>query len=167
VSARTSPFVAARQPRWIPWAFVAFFGVVVAANATMIVIAMTTWPGLETENAYQRGLDYNRALAAAADQAMLDWQVDFAFEQDGERSGTVRLEIADRFGNLLQRAAVEAAFVRPAQDGHDLVVEVPHEHGGRYVARVELPLAGQWEIRVEIAEGGRDYRLRERVYVAP
>ena len=37
-----------RRSRWIPWAFVAFFGVVLAANAVLIVIAITTWPGLET-----------------------------------------------------------------------------------------------------------------------
>jgi nitrogen fixation protein FixH len=43
---------AARRSRWIPWAFVAFFGVVLAANAIMIVIAITTWPGLQTQQAY-------------------------------------------------------------------------------------------------------------------
>lgn len=161
------PLAADRRGRWIPWAFVAFFGVVLAANGTMIVIAMATWPGLETKSAYQRGLDYNRAIAAAADQAKLGWQVEFAFEQDTNRSGTVRLDLADRFGNLLQRAEVKAAFVRPTHAGDDMVVALPHEYGGRYVRQIELPLAGQWEVRVTIAEGGQEYRLRERIYVAP
>ena len=165
--ASVSPLAQDRRGRWIPWAFVAFFGVVVAVNGAMVVIAMATWPGLETESAYQRGLVYNRAIVAAAEQAKAGWQVDFAFEQDGDRSGIVRLDLADRFGNLLQRAEVEATFVRPAQDGYDLVVEVPHEHAGRYLRAIELPLAGQWEIWMKISERGREYRLRERIYVAP
>jgi nitrogen fixation protein FixH len=156
-----------RRSRWIPWAFVAFFGIVFLANGAMIVIAMATWPGLETRSAYQRGLNYNRAIAAAADQAKLGWQVGFGFEQDGDRSGTVRLDLTDRFGSLLQRAEVEAAFVRPTHAGNDIVIEVPHEYGGRYARQVELPLAGQWEVRVTIADGGQEYRLRERIYVAP
>ena len=165
--ASVSPLAQDRRGRWIPWAFVAFFGVVLAVNGAMIVIAMATWPGLETESAYQRGLGYNRAIAAAAEQAKLGWQVDFAFEQDGDRSGIVRLDLADRFGNLLQRAEVEATFVRPAQDGYDLVVEVPHEHAGRYRAGSSCRSPGQWEMRVTISERGREYRLRERIYVAP
>jgi nitrogen fixation protein FixH len=156
-----------RQSRWIPWAFVAFFGVVFLANGAMIVVAMVTWPGLETKSAYQRGLDYNRTIAAAADQAKLGWQVDFGFEQDGDRRGTVRLDLADRFGSLLQRAEVEAAFVRPTHAGDDMVIEVPHEYGGRYARQIELPLAGQWEVRLTIADGGQEYRLRDRIYVAP
>ena len=51
-----------RRSRWIPWAFVAFFGVVLAANAAMVVIALASWPGLETQQAYQRGLAYDDAL---------------------------------------------------------------------------------------------------------
>ena len=165
--AGTSSLAENRRSRWIPWAFVAFFGVVLLANGAMIVIAMVTWPGLETRSAYQRGLDYNRAIAAAADQAKLGWRVDFAFEQDGDRRGTVRLELADRFGSLLQQAEVEAAFVRPTHAGDDMVVEVPHEHGGRYARQIELPLAGQWEVRLTITEGGQEYRLRERIFIAP
>lgn len=165
--AGTSSLAENRRGRWIPWAFVAFFGVVLAANGAMIVVAMATWPGLETKSAYQRGLDYNRAIAAAADQTKLGWQVDFAFEQDGDRSGTVRLDLADRFGSLLQRAEVEAGFVRPTHAGNDMVIEVPHEYGGRYARQIVLPLAGQWEVRVTIAAGGQEYRLRQRIYVAP
>lgn len=167
MSTRAASMPDASRSRWIPWAFVAFFGVVLAANVTMIVIAMTTWPGLETQQAYQRGLAYDEALAAAAAQAALGWQVEFAFEQTGERAGTVRLDLADRFGNTLQHAEVQVAFVRPTHDGYDLVVDLPHHYGGRYLREIELPLAGQWEARVHIVERDGEYRLRERIYLKP
>lgn len=156
-----------RRSSWIPWVLVAFFGVVLAANAVMIVIAITTWPGLETRQAYQRGLAHDEALAAAAAQAALGWKVAFAFEQTGARTGALRLDLADRFGNTLQDAEVQVAFVRPTHDGYDLVLEVPHHYGGRYLHDVALPLAGQWEARVHIVAQGREYRLRERVWLDP
>ena len=66
----------ASRDRWIPWAFVAFFGVVLAVNAVMIWVAFVTWPGLETTSAYQKGLAYNRTLAASQAQEALGWRVD-------------------------------------------------------------------------------------------
>lgn len=156
-----------RRSRWIPWAFVAFFGVVLAANAVMIAVAIATWPGLQTRQAYQRGLAHDAALAAAAAQAALGWRVEFAFEQTAERAGELRLDVADRFGNTLQDAEVQVAFVRPTHDGYDLVVDVPHHYGGRYLHDVALPLAGQWEARVQIAAPDGEYRLRERIWLEP
>jgi nitrogen fixation protein FixH len=156
-----------RRSRWIPWAFVAFFGVVLGANATMIFFALDTWPGLHTEQAYQRGLAHDEARQAVVEQAALGWQVEFAFEQTGERTGAVRLDLADRFGNRLQNAGVQVAFVRPTHGGYDVLVDLPHHYGGRYVDEIELPLAGQWEARLRIIEGDGEYRLRERIYLKP
>lgn len=167
MSARATTMPGERRSRWIPWAFVAFFGVVLAANATMIVIAIATWPGLETRQAYQRGLAHDEALEAAAAQAALGWQVGFAFEQTGDRSGALRLDLADRFGNRLEEAKVQVAFVRPTHGGYDLVVDLPHYYGGRYLHDIALPLAGQWEARVHIVARAGEYRLRERIYLKP
>jgi nitrogen fixation protein FixH len=167
MNARAIAMSDARRSRWIPWAFVAFFGVVLAANAAMVVIAITSWPGLETRQAYQRGLAHDEALEAAAAQAALGWEVEFAFEQTGPGAGALRLDLADRFGNVLQDAEVRAALVRPTHGGHDLVVAVPHHYGGRYLQDVALPLAGQWEARVQIVAQGREYRLRERIWLEP
>jgi nitrogen fixation protein FixH len=153
--------------RWIPWVFVAFFGVVLVANVTLLVIALSTWTGLETTDAYQRGLAYNRALAAAAEQEALGWRVAFAFTREGDRHGLVEVGLEDRFGNFLQKAEVTARFVRPTQEGYDRTVSLEHQYGGRYSAEVELPLAGQWEIRVNAAEGGQQYQLSKRIFVQP
>jgi nitrogen fixation protein FixH len=167
MNARAIAMPDARRSRWIPWAFVAFLAVVLAANTAMVGVAIISWPGLETHQAYQRGLAHDDALEAAAAQAALGWKVAFAFEQTGKRTGTLRLDLADRFGNTLQAAQVRAALVRPTHGGHDLAVDVPHHYGGRYLQDIALPLAGQWEVRVHVAAEGREYRLRERIWVEP
>ena len=152
---------------WIPWAFVAFFGVVLATNAVMLWLAFTTWTGIETENAYQKGLAYNRALAAAKAQDALGWWVELDIAAEGERTARLELMLADRHGDLIEDAQVSAAFVRPTHEGHDLELAVPHFHAGLYRAEAALPLAGVWELNLLAQSGGDTYRISRRVHLKP
>lgn len=157
----------AQRSRWIPWAFVAFFGVVLAVNVTMIVVGFATWPGLDTTDAYQRGLAYDRAIEAANAEAVLGWDADLAVSREGPGRALVEVALSDRDGNLIEDARVRARLVRPTHEGQDLELDLPHHQGGRYLAEVELPLAGQWEVRVVADHRGQRRHLVERVYLAP
>jgi nitrogen fixation protein FixH len=157
----------AGRDRWIPWAFVAFFGVVLAANGAMIWIAFATWTGLETEGAYQKGLAYNQTLAEAKAQEELGWQVDLSVAARGGRFVDLELKLADRNGNLMQDAWVTAAFVRPTHAGHDLEVAMPHIHAGLYGAQAALPFPGIWELHLTVESGDDTYRMRRRIYLKP
>ena len=151
--------------RWIPWTFVAFFAVVFAANGTMVAIGFATWTGVTTDDAYRKGLAYNRVLAAARDQEALGWRADLGFEADGPTRGRVGLALADRDGRPLPGALVRARFVRPSHQGHDFELPLPAAgEAGRYGAKVELPLPGVWEVRVSAARDGWIYRLTERIF---
>lgn len=158
---------AAPRGRWIPYAFVAFFGVVLVANGAMLWIAFATWTGLETEGAYQKGLAYNRTLEQAAAQAALGWEVDLAFAQEDERALAIEVTIADGHGNLIEEAGVSAAFLRPTHAGHDQVVAIPHRYGGAYAAAVELPFAGLWDVHLTIEAAGEAWRATRRIYLRP
>lgn len=155
------------RDRWIPWAFVAFFGVVLAANGAMIWIAFATWTGLETESAYHKGLAYNRTLAMARAQEAFGWRVVLDLSVTGPRLARLELTLADRHNSLIEDAEVTAAFVRPTHAGHDLELTVPHIHAGVYRAEAALPFAGVWELHLAAQSGGDTYRLRRRVYLEP
>ena len=77
-------------------------------TATMIGLAFLTWPGLETADAYRKGIGYNAALEAAREQAALGWRVELAFVPagDGPR-GRLELRLADMLGQPIERAAVQ------------------------------------------------------------
>ncbi|MEQ8967938.1 MAG: FixH family protein [Azospirillaceae bacterium] len=149
-----------RRGRWIPWAFVAFFGVVLVANGTMLSVALTTWTGLSTENAYERGLVYNDTLARLAEGEALGWETGVAFEPvadpgSGRHAGRVVVEAFDAEGRPIEDATVTAKLVRPTVYGHDETLALPQAAPGRYAADVELPLPGQWEVRATVvARGG-------------
>lgn len=158
---RSKVGAAARQPGWwYPWLFVAAFGIVIAVNGVMIKLAIGSFSGLSTENAYERGLDYNDTLAAARAQDEMGWQV--AFEavpggQDAAAGRTVAVEarFLDREGRPLTGLSVRALLLRPAAAGHDVELALAERGGGRYVGDAALPFAGQWELRV-VARGDDD-----------
>lgn len=144
---------------WYPWLFVGAFAVVIAVNGVMIALAIDSFTGLDTAHPYERGLDYNQTLAAARAQEEMGWQVTFNAMPDGSvtvDAHPIALEarFLDRDGRALTGLAVEALLVRPTAEGHDVEVALEDRGGGRYVAKAELPLPGQWDFR--IVAHGRD-----------
>jgi len=152
---------------WIPWVFVGLFLIVLAVNGTMITIAVSTFTGLETTNAYEKGLTYNDRLAAAAEQESLGWEADLSVTPKGERRVMLSLEFSDQLGNALTSADVEATLLRPVQEGHDMTVHLHDQGNGNYSAAVDLPLAGQWDIQLTAKARDQTYRLAERIHIAP
>jgi nitrogen fixation protein FixH len=152
-------------PHWVPMLFVGGFLVVIGVNATLIYFAQDTFSGLETASPYERGLDYNKALAAEAAQDRLGWQSQTAIsgEIDGTRSLQVRL--TDRDGHPLDGLTLVAYLVRPSNEGLDTTL-VPRPLGdGRYATSFVLPAAGQWELRLVAHNDDVAWQHSERLFV--
>lgn len=142
-----------RRGRWIPWAIAAFFSVVAAVNATMIWLAISTWPGLETDRAYEAGLAYNRTLDAKARQDALGWQGEIAGRIIAGFDAELTLRVRDAEGAPLTGAVAVVRLVRPTSEGHDLIAELPELGAGSYRATITLPLAGIWDAEVTVLRG--------------
>ena len=156
---------ARRLPHWVPMLFIAAFVVVIAVNATLIYFAQDTFSGLETASPYERGLDYNKTLAAEAALERLGWQskTEISDEKDGARRLQVR--ITDRDGRPLDGLTLVAYLVRPSNEGLDTTI-VPRPMGdGRYGASFVLPAAGQWELRVVAHNDEAAWQHSERLFV--
>jgi nitrogen fixation protein FixH len=147
---------------WIPWLFVAFFLVVVAVNATMIWIALTSWTGLATNRAYDRGLTYNRNLDAAARAAALAWQPALAARMDGD-GGEVELLLTDAGGQPIAGARAVVRFERPTSEGLDFSVELAATAPGAYRGRFVLPAPGAWNLHATIRRGADLFVHDQRV----
>jgi nitrogen fixation protein FixH len=138
---------------------------VIAANGAMVYVAVASWGGLQTEDAYAKGLAFDAALAEARTRQALGWQVTVDYRDLGPGAGALSVTLADRAGNPLSGAELTGRLVRPTHGGYDHVIAFADRGGGRYSAEIAPPLLGQWELRLGAEHRGRAYRLSRRIHV--
>ena len=128
-----------------PIAFVA----VLIANGALVYFALSSWPGLAYDNAFERGRKYNQVLREEDRESKLGWRLDAGYEPTGARAGVLTVRVSDRDGAPLSDLGLAATLVRPIggtvpDRAFDLRASAP----GVYAAAIETPLVGQWEVRV-------------------
>lgn len=140
----------------------AFFGVVIAVNVVMAALALTTFGGLETKNAYQAGLAFKNEIAAAYAQETRHWTVDATVAPKAGETG-VEVVAKDRAGAPLAGYEVSVLFAHPADRRHDRSVTMNERSAGQYRG-VVATAPGQWDIVIDIGrDGARMFRSRQRV----
>jgi len=145
--------------------FIAGFLVVIAVNGALIFFAEDTFSGLETDNAYERGLDYNQALAGEAAQERLGWHAEAAISEVADARRTLRVQLSDRDGKVLDGLALEAYLVRPSNAGMDLTLTLRSAGNGAYAAEFTLPAPGQWDLRLVAHRGEVAWQHSQRLFV--
>lgn len=158
------PLPAWRSP-WLVGAL-ALIVAVLAVNATMVYLAVTTNPGLVKPDYYERGRDYERTLASrrAADPG---WTMQLDVPE-GLRAGvptTVRFVVVDRVGQPVTPERVVFYAYRPSDASRDFSVPMVEEGRGRYAVRVEFPLIGVWDTLAAASIGADEQLVGGRVRV--
>ena len=64
------------QRSFIPWIFVIGMAVVIVVNGVLIYSAISTWKPQVIDESYERGREYNDALARTARQDALGWRIE-------------------------------------------------------------------------------------------
>ncbi|SHI70185.1 Nitrogen fixation protein FixH [Roseomonas rosea] len=155
MSAMATP---ARRGRWIPWAFVGAFGVVIAVNGVLITAAVRTYSGTTTAGAYDRGRGYGEVLAEAARQRALGWQSEITRDP-----GAVAVSVRLPDGSPLPAdARVTGSLQRPLERASVPLDFHPAAPGG-WRSAVELPAPGAWEAVLTVTRGTDRVELRERL----
>lgn len=140
---------------------IAFFGVVFAVNGVFVYVAEKTWSGLETTHPFVKGLDYNQEIAEARAQEARGWSVSLA---QGRNSLTA--DYRDRSGAALDGLAVTAYFSRAATSRYDSRRDMKPLGAGRYSLALDLPLKGEWILRVEARKAAeKAYVTEQTIFV--
>ena len=144
----------------------AFFGIVLLANTVFIYLALDTFTGLSTENAYQRGLQYNETLEDRAAQRALGWGGQVSYSESAEGAGVLTAVLKDRGGAPLSGLSVSGEVRRPTYEDHDREVILVRSGPGTYSTELELPLRGQWDVHlVAVSPGGERFEMERRIWL--
>lgn len=151
------PFTGRHLLYWL----LGFFGVMLVANVIFVWLALDTFTGVASETAYQDGLAYNQRLEAAAAQKALGWSGQVT--QEPQR---VVLTLSDGEGQAVRGLDLEARFQRPTHDGQDRSRLMVEAAPGRYVAPLDLPAGGSWNLVISgAAADGTPFETRTRLWV--
>jgi len=155
-----------RRPGWwYPYIFVAGFMLVLLVNLTMAYFANSTFSGLATENPYEKGLAYNKTLAAARHQEELGWQIDTKVEPGPDHGAAITVSYRSRDGKPLTDLTVTAELVRPTAKGQDRQIVLASIAPGTYATQQQLPLSGVWDLAIAAKGAEGSYQLSRRILV--
>jgi nitrogen fixation protein FixH len=144
--------------RWVPWAFTGGMLLVVAVNGVLIWAALSTFTGVNTPRAYDRGRTYNDVLHEAARQDALGWHPRVRLE-----AGTLRIEVRDAAGNPVPGDLL-GHLLRPLT-GERLPLLISSTAPGVWRADAAAAQAGQWDTQLVLHGPGGVLDIRERVIV--
>lgn len=154
---------------WYPYIFVGCFVLVVGVNGALAYFATSTFTGLETEGAYQKGLTYNQNLALAKAQEALGWTVETKATPGPIDPAGIKVDIAvsyrDRDGKPVEGLAVKADLIRPTAKGMDRQEVLKPLGNGVYGGAYVLPAKGVWDMDVAANGDGVFYQHAQRFVI--
>ena len=151
--------------RHVLFGLIAFFGVILAANAVFLYTSLSTYTGVVSNEPYRKGLNYNERIAADQAQQALGWTSEIRLRSTGDG---LEIVLADRAGNPVSGLGFEGWLGRPATAASDIVLDVKEAAPGRYQATFPQLQSGAWQVDLAAKEltGGGDkivWRARQRI----
>lgn len=135
---------ALRERKFTGWHFLAlivsFFGVIIAVNVGLAVVAARTWTGIVVDDPYASGQDFNEKVQMAREQEALGWRSTLSYD-----AGAVRFTLTDASGTAIPIGNVSATFTRQIGDADDQTVTLSKLPDGSLVSPVTLA-PGNWRL---------------------
>ncbi|MEQ8824641.1 MAG: FixH family protein [Filomicrobium sp.] len=147
-------------------AILVFFSVLFVVNGVFLYYAITTFTGIETSDAYRKGISYNQNLQEERRFEQLGWQGKIA--GDGK---TIKLTLLTQDGTPVRGMDVSGKVGRPATDKFDQTVTFKDQGNGIYAAKDANLAPGNWIVVVEVREPVSQnseprFRLKERLWLS-
>ena len=143
---------------------VAFFGVIIAVNLTMTVLAVETLSGTEVASAYSASLAYQNEIEAAQRQDDRHWNVSAATKRDASGNVNVSVNARDAQGVPLKGLRLSVQLQRPVDKRFDRDAVLAEQAPGIYAVRFAAVAVGQWDLVIEAdSDGAAMFRSRNRI----
>jgi nitrogen fixation protein FixH len=143
--------------------FVGLFLAFLGADGAMTYYALKTFSGEVMAHPYERGLAYNRDIAAARAQESRDWKVDVQFAPAANGETQIVVALRDATGAALNGLDLEALLVAPADLKQDLRVRLEEKSDGRYAGAAAF-VAGRRDLVLSAKRAGQEvFRSQNRL----
>jgi nitrogen fixation protein FixH len=160
----------AHQSAWkSPWVlgWIGLIVVVLGVNITMVVLAITTNPGLIRADYYERGRDVEQTIVSRLASGP-NWttQIDTPADVRAGEPTTIRFSLVDAVGQPVTLDEVLYFAYRPSDVHRDFSAPMLEGGPGRYEVELVFPLGGIWDTVVSMRHGGDEHTVAQRISVA-
>ncbi len=148
---------------------VAFFGLIIAIDSYLVYKAVSTFSGIETTDAYRKGLQYNQRIADGQRQADRGWFHEIAIDA---KAGRINLTMRDQAGGAVDGLHINATVGRPATNAYDREMAFEPLGAGLYGAAADGLDPGTWVATLTVRESSAPdappvYQSKVRLWKAP
>lgn len=175
---------------WGPAVIAGFFILLLAVNSVFILLAQrglgpslsdellpgarhrghvsSAFPGVVSHDFQEKEEQYNRYLAQAERQQERGWQIRKGWlgEPVAGEPATFKVTARTRQGEPLTGAEVMGQFLRPSDSHRDTAFTMHEAEPGVYLADLELPAAGLWNLVLRLRKGDERHEIRATTSVA-
>ena len=134
---------------------VGFFVVIITANLTMAYFAIDTFSGLETDDAYRKGRDYNQTLDAAKRQEALGWQEEITLVKNGSGMNAAHYITLTLHGAESEKDLTATLLIRrPATNANDQLINLVETTPRVFVGVIKSLEPGRWKRSLVVKKQG-------------
>jgi nitrogen fixation protein FixH len=153
-----------RKPWVLGW--IGLIVVVLGVNLTMVYLAVSTNPGLVSDDFYNRGQHYEQTLVSRlAKDPGWTMHTDLPDDLRPGEPATIRVVLVDKVGQPVTPDQVTFFAYRPSDKSRDFSVPMVAEAPGRYAAQVVFPLFGAWDGLVAVRQGEDEFTTGDAIIV--
>lgn len=137
---------------------VPFFGVMILANVVFAWFAFSTFTGIQVDNAYDKGINYNLVLEQARERELLGWQIGVEVENKA-----ILITLFDKDGSLIEDADIEVMLFSLRSADDDQTLSVNSTSLGKFYMPYPEQVNGQWELRLKVNKEGKSVEYRRKL----
>lgn len=123
---------------------------ILATTAAMIFIGTRSFEGIVVEKPYETGLEWDRTRER---KEKLGWSVSMNRTALPIGRNDVIVSASARNGRPLPGAVLAITVSRPSTNRYDRTYAALKQADGRYLAAIELPLPGRWDVIMHVTSG--------------
>ena len=146
--------------------FVAFFGIIFVVNARLIYLSQSSWTGLETHDAYRKGLKYNQQLSRSEAQNTRGWTMTLVQQKSPDGGVTLTATPKNKAGETLSGLNLSVVLKRPTHEGIDRHFPLKETKLGVYTGQSKKISLGKWYLFVTATRDKEVlYRSKNELYL--
>jgi nitrogen fixation protein FixH len=151
---------------WV-WGWFGMIVIVMLANMTMIHFARTTSPGLVVNDFYEKGKNYDNTLKERQLEKNLGWQINPQLPEKitVDKVFPIAISVVGVNGETVLPREATIYIFRPSDAAADFSLPMELSRKGMFVADLELPLPGRWDIIFSLSSEDEHKEVPYKVFV--